>query len=83
MKLKKIGLAFLLTSLITPTVIASQAKPEANGKVGYFTAYNKTNKDVTIAVGNWFPTEYTIRAGDSRSIAVSTDNQDIHILGIR
>ncbi|MHB1946688.1 MAG: hypothetical protein ACYCQI_01065 [Gammaproteobacteria bacterium] len=83
MELKKLGLAVLITSLIAPTVIASQTKPQPNSKMGYFTAYNRTDREVTIAVGNWFPTEYTIGPRNSRNIAVSTDNQNIQIIGIR
>lgn len=83
MKLKKLGLAFLITSLITPTVIAAQPKPEAKSKAGFFTAYNRTDREVKIAVGNWFPSEYTIGPRNSRYIPVSTDNQDIQIIGIR
>ncbi|WP_367607417.1 hypothetical protein [Legionella sp. W05-934-2] len=48
---------------------------------GYFFAYNDTNHPVTITVGNFFPTKYAIKPHGRKMVWVSTDNQDIHVIG--
>lgn len=67
----------------TPDSAASQAKIALNSDGGYFFAYNHTDQVVTIGVGNFFPTEYTIQPHDWRTVFVSTDNQNIHIQKIK
>lgn len=46
---------------------------------GWFQAFNDTDRAITITVGNYFPTSYTIDAHSSHIIWVTTDNQNIHI----
>lgn len=56
---------------------ALKATPGSSG--GWFTVYNETDYIVSIAVGNFIPTPYTISPHNSKWVSVSTDNQDIHI----
>lgn len=69
------------------TVSNCVAKPvtylaDAKSSLGYFTAYNDTNKTVTIGVGNYFPTPYKISPHSSAWVSVSSNNQNIHIKDI-
>lgn len=50
---------------------------------GFFYAYNDTDKEVVISVGNFFPTPYTIGPHKSTFVHVSTDNQNIHIVSLK
>ena len=45
--------------------------------------FNKSNKTVVIALGDWFPTPYTIGPGQSSVVYVSTDQQAITIQSVR
>lgn len=51
------------------------AKPTS----GIFFAYNETDKTVTIAVGDFFPSQYVVEPHSYRTIFVSTNNQNISI----
>lgn len=83
MKLKNIGITFLLAALTTTAIAETQNKIKAGA--GTFTAYNDTDKEVTIEVGDFFSSwyRYTIGPHDSKRVWVSTDNQNIHIKSIK
>lgn len=49
---------------------------------GLFFVSNDTDHTVTIGVGNFFPTKYTISPHNSTSVYVSSDNQNIHIYSV-
>lgn len=51
-------------------------------KSGYFNVYNETSKTISIGVGDFFPTKYTIKPHGSVGVAVSTDNQAIRIYSV-
>jgi hypothetical protein len=63
----------------TTAVDIAKASTALSG--GFFIAYNDTNALVTLGVGNFFPDSYlyTIYPHNSRTIYVSSDNQNIHI----
>ena len=54
-----------------------------NIKSGFFYLTNNTNRMVTVSVGNFFPTPYTLGAYGIASVYVSTDNQNIYIDSVR
>jgi hypothetical protein len=67
-----------VASEVTPSkAVRSTEATTSDG--GFFFAFNDTSNPVTIAVGNFFPTEYVIKPHDSRTVWVSSDNQNIHI----
>lgn len=72
--------AFLVIAITATALCASAANPKKSG--GFFFAYNDTDRSVTIGVGNFFPSEYTIDPHSYRTVFVSTDNQNIHIKSI-
>lgn len=67
----------------SPTSDALKTNMAANSDGGYFFAYNDTDRLVTIAVGNFWPTAYEIKPHDWKIVFVSTDNQNIHIKQIK
>lgn len=73
MKLKKIALALIAIALST-TVLAAE-----KSLVDGFTFKNDSDKDITIHVGNFFPTQYKIAKHSSKFVIVSTNNQNIRL----
>ncbi|HLD16745.1 MAG TPA: hypothetical protein VJB02_03420 [Coxiellaceae bacterium] len=74
MKIQSILIGFVLCAISASVFAKAQS-----AQVGDFIIYNDTNRVVTISVGNFFPTPYTIRPHGSRYVTVSTNNQNIHI----
>ena len=75
---KMIATVGLIALTGTSTVIAH--KKEQNG---YFNAINDTDKQITISVGNFIPTEYVLPPHGSKFIMTSTDNQNVHIVAVK
>lgn len=75
MKFNKLILGLATVILSTSVFAANETKSNS----GYFSFKNDTNKKITIHVGNWIPTEYNIAPHSSKTIAVSTDNQNIRL----
>ena len=68
-------LFFIALSFVSNLAIAEQVK----AGIGTFVLTNKTNKKITVGVGNYFPTSYTVDPGGYRVVTVSTNNQSIQI----
>jgi hypothetical protein len=66
-------IALALITMIASTSLIAKTETQS----GFFTFKNETDKNITIKVGDFFPTEYTIDAHSSNRIFVSTDNQNI------
>lgn len=66
-----------------PNQDAAKMKVASNAEGGLFYAFNDTDKLVTVAVGNFWPTDYEIKPHDWRAVFVSTDNQNIHVKSIK
>jgi hypothetical protein len=78
MKRKTIFTAFVLTLLAFSVHAASDVKVHT----GLFKAKNSTDHTVTIRVGNFIPTSYTLAPHSSEMITVSSDNQNIEISNV-
>lgn len=65
----------------TPKINAQNASASSmsDSDRGYFYVTNETSKTVSIAVGNYFPTPYTIGPNTWKTIWVSSCNQDMYI----
>lgn len=48
-------------------------------KSGHFMIYNKSNKTITLGVGNFFPEKHTIPPGGKDWVYVTSDNQNITV----
>ncbi len=72
----------IATLFIATTTVAVHAETVTNANSGFFIASNSTNHTVTIKVGNLMPTRYTISPHSSKTIIVSTNNQNIEISDI-
>lgn len=80
MKLSSIvGMAALV--LASNTVLAEEDKTKLDSGIQYI--INQTDRTVTVALGDFFPTPYTLGPGDSTIAYVSTDRQTITIRDIR
>ena len=75
MKMKIIASAMILAS----TVLSVQAATDTKMSSGYFVASNKTDRSVTIRVGNFIPSSYTLAPHSSKTVIVSSSNQNIEI----
>lgn len=80
--MKKLLVAALFLSF-TNLASAELSGVKTRSSLDYFRAINDTEKTVTISVGNFFPTKYTIQPKSSKVIFVSSDNQNIHIVEVK
>jgi hypothetical protein len=69
----------MLCFLSSASAIAADAPKES----GFFFAYNDTDKVVTISVGNISPSKYEISPHSYRTVVVSTNNQNLHIVNVK
>lgn len=80
MKFSRIaGLAALV--LVSNVVLAEEDTKRLNSGIQYIV--NKTDRTVTVAIGDFVPTPYTLAPGESTVAYVSSDRQTITIRAVR
>lgn len=76
-------IALAVTFVSSTTLIAANSAQQTTLGSGLQTIKNSSNKTVVIALGDFFPTSYTLAPGETKIVSVSTDRQHINIVSVR
>ncbi len=74
-------LSMLLLALFTTSLVAAEI-PKLSENGGMQFIKNDSNRTVVIALGDFFPTPYTLAPGSSTIAYVSTNRQKITIMAV-